>query len=304
MSTKPTQRICTVLFADMTDSSGLYDRLGDDAANEVVRACLSLMQEVVTSLGGTVEEEVGDEILCFFDDPDAAAQAACQIQQRVSSGFELGELPEPVRVQVGFAHGPQPVGGNMKTGATLITAARLVSRAKTEQILTTRETLDALSAPEEYSTRFYDRLVLQGQAGERDVYEILWSAGATIVGKTVTTLKRRRATRAVFLTWEDETWRVDRDAPSLDIGRDPRCRIQVVGDSVSRLHARVHWSRGKVRVEDVSANGTVVEPKHGEVVRIKHESLTLRDSGVLRLGIPGEGGGAAEVPYRCELEPA
>ena len=91
---------------------------------------------------------------------------------------------------------------------------------------------------------------------------------------------------------------VDSDQPLLEIGRDPACDLTVSGASVSHVHARVHWDRGRVKLEDVSTNGTIVERDEGSRIQAHHERIPLRGSGSLLLGVPGEG--EAIIRYQCE----
>ena len=78
-----TTELKTILFADVVESTRLYDERGDDVAHRLLVQCLDLMTKVVEDGSGVVEERIGDELLCTFDDADTAAQAASELQQRV-----------------------------------------------------------------------------------------------------------------------------------------------------------------------------------------------------------------------------
>ena len=135
----------TILFADVVDSTRLYEELGDAEARRILLECLNLMEETVQDCGGEVLDRIGDEVLCQFDDPDTAAHAASQLQQRVVTGLAQKRFPREMRIRIGFEHGPILQTREGLFGATVHTAARLVALAKASQTLTTKETLSLLS---------------------------------------------------------------------------------------------------------------------------------------------------------------
>ncbi len=293
----------TVLFADIVDSTGLYDEKGDDVARGLLVQCLDLMTKVVEESKGVVEDRIGDEVLCTFDEPDAAAHAASQLHQRVQDGHAAGELECPMQVRIGLEHGPIMRTPEGLFGTTIHTAARLVALAKAGQILTTKTTLDQLGPIRRRMERYFDTVVLKGIASEQDIHELLWDTSLTVV-PTGRPKRRVRAagTEAVELTFQDKTIRVDAAQPRITLGRDSTCTLRLEGSAVSRLHARVNWNRGKVRVEDVSTNGTCVEPEGGSVRAYHHDGGELDGHGIIRCGCLGPESDAAQVTYRCVSE--
>src|SRR5882672_7591435 len=55
-----------VLFADITGSTRLYEKLGNARALECVGLCLNIMRESALGCGGRVVQTIGDEVLCVF----------------------------------------------------------------------------------------------------------------------------------------------------------------------------------------------------------------------------------------------
>ena len=51
-----------ILFADISGSTALYERLGDVAARKAVTTCLGALDEVTRDFDGEVIEIIGDEI--------------------------------------------------------------------------------------------------------------------------------------------------------------------------------------------------------------------------------------------------
>ena len=67
---------------------------------------------------------------------------------------------------------------------------------------------------------------------------------------------------------------------------------------MSRLHAVVEWNRGRVKLSDVSTNGTTVECAGHGLTGVHHESATLEGEGRLWLGgRPSHD--ARAVAFRC-----
>lgn len=290
----------TIMFADVVNSTGLYERLGDVEARRVLAECMDIMEAIVRDMGGTPIKRIGDEVLSRFDKPDHAALAARQIHERIVMAAATGALPETMRMRIGFAHGPVILHEKDVFGTTVHTAARVAALAKAHQTLTTKETLEELDPDPSREDRFVVREVLRGQAREQDIHELVWDASATFVPTRIVPRKTTASgLQAVELSYEGNMVRVDAARPRIDLGRDPACALQVKGFAVSRLHARVIWSRGKVKIEDISSNATCVNPDGGSRRTIHRELALLQGRGILTLGCNGPEEEAAVVQYRC-----
>lgn len=289
----------TILFADVVDSTGLYDEKGDEVARRLLIQCLDLMTKVVEDGNGVVEDRIGDEVLCSFDDADTAAQAASELQTRVEGGHDCGDLGCPMRIRVGMEHGPIERTGGQLFGTTIHTASRLASLAKAGQILTTRTTLDQLGPIRKRMERYFDTVVLKGIAGEQDIHELLWDTSLTVVPTSRPRRSRAVGTTAIELSYQGKSVRVDAGQPRITMGRDSQCTLVLEGSRVSRLHARVTWNRGTARLEDVSSNATSIEPEGGSPRLLHHDRGQILGHGTIRCGCLGAEEDAALVSYRC-----
>jgi adenylate cyclase len=292
----------TMLFADIAGSTRLISELGDVAAQRVIGRCLEVMTEAVRTSGGTELERLGDGIVCSFASPDGAAAAAVAMLARAAAISSRGPLERPVRLRVGFAHGPVVETAQTPFGATVHLAARIAAAAKPGQILTNRETLAHLAPRWRSASRPYERRVLKGFPGEQELLEILSDAEVTMRPTREQPLRAESRTRAVELYHGAQMLRVDASHPRAEIGRDPACDLVVEGADVSRVHATVEWNRGRARLEDVSTNGTTVERDRGATVELHHESTTLTGSGRIRLGSDRSDSPAALLVYACKSE--
>jgi class 3 adenylate cyclase len=73
------------LFTDLQDSTGLYERVGDDEAYEIVRRHFAFVGRIVVAHRGAVVKTTGDGVMATFDRPGAAVRTALAIQTRIGA---------------------------------------------------------------------------------------------------------------------------------------------------------------------------------------------------------------------------
>ena len=56
----------TVLFADVSGSTQLYESAGDAPAAKAIAQCIQVLREVTEAAGGEVVKEIGDEVMTTF----------------------------------------------------------------------------------------------------------------------------------------------------------------------------------------------------------------------------------------------
>src|SRR5438046_6822570 len=161
-----------VLFADITGSTRLYEKLGNARALECVGLCLNIMRESALGCGGRVVQTIGDEVLCVCPTALAATQAATEMQSRV-------EMQEPVsgqrlQIHVGLQFAPVLEEGQNVFGDCVNVAARMVKLAKPSQIIAGGECVAGLTGMMRAQTRALDKLPGKGREPEVDVDEGLW----------------------------------------------------------------------------------------------------------------------------------
>jgi len=286
----------TVLFADIAGSTRMYEEVGDERGRALLMECLDGVAAVVGERGGTVIDRIGDELMCTFPDPSLAAQAALDVQRANHEGQPAEPEPRPLRLRIGFEHGPLIETEQGIFGNTVHIAARLATLAKAGQTLTTRATLDRVIPPLRMFARLFDRVVLKGLSGEQEIHELPWDTKSTM--KRPSARAGRRTHTGVEIEFDGQVRRVDAMQPRLEIGRDRVCDLCVEGLYVSALHARVIWDGGRAHFEDVSTNGTRIEAVDAEAVRVHRERVALEGSGAIRLGDPDEESEGATLRYR------
>ncbi|MBM4247023.1 MAG: adenylate/guanylate cyclase domain-containing protein [Deltaproteobacteria bacterium] len=294
----------TALLADIASSTRMVVEQGDDTARRVLVRYVGILADAARDAGGEVANLLGDGVFCIFPGADAAAAAAAgaAMHEGVGAASARDRLARPLRVRIGFEHGPVVRSDEGWFSNTVRRASRVGALARAGQTLIARATLEVLSPRWQGASRFHDRRVLRGGSGEDELHELLWDASFTSVLE-VTAGSRAAASDApqvigVDLACGEHLVRVDAARPRGEIGRDPACDLHVPTAGASRLHAIVEWNRGRVQVGDVSTNSTTLERAGHGVKRLHHESATLEGEGKLWLG-GGPSGDVRPVIYRC-----
>jgi class 3 adenylate cyclase len=126
--------IRTVLFTDIVDSTGITQRLGDDAAMTLVEIHDTIVRDALRALGGREVKHTGDGIMASFVSAAAAARCANRIQNALAE-YEQRTKELPVKVRIGAAAGEPVENHHDLFGSTVQLAARLCAHAQPEQSL-------------------------------------------------------------------------------------------------------------------------------------------------------------------------
>ena len=276
-------RTLAVMFADISDSTSLYQKLGDAAARNIVNACLKVINGVLARYEGRLVKTIGDEVMCVFPDADLAVLAASDMQAQVSS-TKPGNYP--VSIHVGLHYGPVLVEENDVFGDTVNVAAYLRAAATAEQILTTDAIERCLTAALKTCVRPIFNAVLKGSQQESTVYQVLWRTDRTDL--TDVNLQPNKMipgdTGALLVTLDEERVRVDQWRTGIVIGRSKDCDLVVTDNFASRRHLSIKLVRTHFYVFDHSINGTFVTLGSGEEVHVLRRELLLDGSGEIYVG--------------------
>jgi class 3 adenylate cyclase len=126
--------IRTILFTDIVDSTSLTQRMGDEAAMELLRLHDSVVRDALAASGGREIKHTGDGIMASFVSAAATVKCASQIQREISRRAREAKN-SPIQVRVGVAAGEPVERHNDLFGCTVQLAARLCSHAQPDQIL-------------------------------------------------------------------------------------------------------------------------------------------------------------------------
>lgn len=283
------ERRLAVLFADVSGSTKLYEKLGDAEALRAVDRCIKRMERAIEGFGGRLVKTIGDEVMATFGSVEDAFQAAIEMQQRVSdlppvSGVKLA-------IRAGFHVGPAIEDKDDVFGDTVNTAARIVGLAKAEQILTSQQAVDELPRLLRESTRDLDQLSVKGKAEGVHVFEVLWHETEELTMKAASVSAPHAAIARLCVRYRNRAYLLDEQTPFLSLGRDAANDLVIDDRKASRQHARIERRGDKYFYVDQSTNGSYVGLAGEAEMLLRREELLLRGSGTISFGCPaGEAG--------------
>jgi len=290
-------RHATVLFADVSGSTSLYETAGDAVALTAIGRCIERMRTAAESTGGRVVKTIGDEIMALFPSPDAAAGAASEMHATIEQLAEVGGTKLGVRV--GFHSGPVIQRDDDVFGDTVNMAARLVEQAGKGQIIISHETAELLSPAFRIFTRPLYSIQVKGKTEEVELCEVTWRPvedRTTVAGYRP---KVRAAATVLRLKYGDTEVTRRRDNDSITIGREQGCGLVVADQKASRQHCTIDWRQDKWVLKDHSTNGTYVTAEGDSEMLLRREELTLRKHGWITFGQP-RSGTTEVVEYFCD----
>ena len=153
------RKLVTIVFADVTGSTTLGERLDPERLSEVLNTYFAAMREEIEAEGGTVEKFIGDAVMAAFgvpvaheDDAARALRAALRMRRRLELVNEELAAAHDVRLQIrtGVNTGevlatPKPKAGDaMVTGDAVNAAARLETSAEPGEIVVSERTARAV----------------------------------------------------------------------------------------------------------------------------------------------------------------
>jgi class 3 adenylate cyclase len=169
----------TFLFTDLKGSTALYERVGDLAAFDLVRAHFHALLEIIAAQKGAVVKTIGDAVMATFIRPEHALEAGLRMRAAMK---ELNKKrgTEDLVVKIGIHEGPcLAVMLNERQdyfGQTVNIAARVQSLSTNQEIHITApvvESPDVAAIIERASIKpIRKEAALRGIADKMVVYEI------------------------------------------------------------------------------------------------------------------------------------
>ena len=290
-----------ILFADVVNSTRIYEEFGDSKASEMVTHCLDVMTAATHDFDGTVIKTIGDEVMSTFATVDDAMGAASQMQTRITSRTDDDKEKIPVTIRIGCHFGPVVKEKNDIFGAAVHTANRMTSQAKANQIIISGSTVEQMSPDWQAQTRQIDVSTGRGRLDELALYELLWQPDdATSMVHSIDSRSKPTGPSKLTLTFRDHTVVVSDGNKSINMGRAEDNELVVKGNLISRIHARVEMHRGKFMLTDQSTNGTFLENAMGEETFVRRDSAELTGEGIIGLGRVAKPGTPLAIHFICE----
>lgn len=291
-----------MLFADVCDSTGIYESVGDKQALALINRLFGRLAKKVRDNAGAVVKTLGDGMVCQFEQPDAAFRAACDMQA-VATAMPTPSGQPRLALKIAWTYGAVVARGADVFGDTVNVCARLAALANPSQILTTRETVEALSPGLRLRCRELPPARLRGRVGQVKVSELMWRTEADVtqveLGEAIEARAAGREWR-LKLTYAGANVLVG-PGDTVKLGRDASNGVVVASTLASRVHARVFCREGNFVIVDQSSNGTYLQVDgSSREIRLRREEAVMGERGWIGLGKSAAAHGPHMVRYRLE----
>ncbi|MDB5869711.1 MAG: putative adenylate/guanylate cyclase [Polaromonas sp.] len=282
----------TVVFADLTGSTGVFESLGNVKATQAITRLTQWIGAVCESHTGHVVKYMGDGVLILFRESHHAIEAAIELQQVHQNRIRKWPEPLKMRLQMGMARGDIVEQDSDCYGDAVNVASRLSDLSGPEQILASDAVIRQLPHHSLVRARCLGAMAIRGRTEPCVVHRIEWqdevlSEVFTMPGSLVSSSLTRRVARPAFieLSWLDVSGGFTSAELPVFLGRDASAHFVVQDPRVSRKHALIEWRAGKFYLEDVSSYGTWVRfADSTAIMALRRQECVLLHDGELALG--------------------
>jgi predicted component of type VI protein secretion system len=102
------------------------------------------------------------------------------------------------------------------------------------------------------------------------------------------------------LSVQDRELILDESRPHIAIGRADDNDVVIRGNLISRLHARIEFSRNRFTLTDQSTNGTFVQISGEEEAFVRRDSMPIKGQGLIGLGRVPDRDSPLTIHFVCE----
>ena len=275
----------TILFADVSGSTRLFETKGDVEARRLIAAVLDALSIVCVGHGGRVIKTIGDEIMCTLPTAMSGLLAACDMQRKMSR--DINFVRENLAVRIGFHHGNALEENDDVFGDAVNVAARMASLAKREQIVSTAATVNGMTGTRLPETRSLGRARVSGKLLPIEIVDVVWqedTSGMTMVQSAIRMGDLAPAGAKLALRHRGKLIELTENSEPFMMGREVSNNLVVEADWVSRTHAQIEYKRGHFMITDRSTNATYVGIGQDPELRLHRDEVHLRNSGSISMG--------------------
>lgn len=274
----------TILFADIAESTSLFDKYGDVLAQAAISSVLDVLIKQAEQHQGCLVKTIGDEVMCTFPTANQALSSAVAMQMAVSGNFVLEK--HPITIRIGFHQGAVIEEQGDVFGDAVNVAARMTSYAKKEQIITNLETFENCQLHHSLQHRTLGRNKVKGKLKAVEIIEILWQKDISQVTRITKALdlEEVKSRRQMELQLGRLKQTMTEQSPTKQIGRSDESDLWVNALMASREHGLLQFSGGNFKYTDQSTNGSWIKQDNGAVIRIHRDSIVLQGSGKIAFG--------------------
>lgn len=282
-----TQPKLIVMFADVSGSAGLFERLGDTEAMHAVERCLKRMKRSIDGYRGRMIQIVGDELLATFDAAEDACQAAIDMQQRIADLPPVSGLRLTIRI--GLHAGSVIEEDGKLSGDVVNNAARIAGIARRDQIIASSALVAGLPQSGLVVVKAVPELgVIAENGADLTLFRIHWPSHENVVnaeaamGPASISPDDRLCVR-----YHGKAFLLDAKTPVLTLGRDLACKLIIEDRKASRQHARIEKRVDRYYLVDSSTNGSFVTLSGRQEIMVRRSELLLEGNGRICFGSSG-----------------
>ncbi|MGK6306558.1 adenylate/guanylate cyclase domain-containing protein [Variovorax sp. DT-64] len=284
----------TVVFADLTGSTRVFEAMGNARATETVTRLIQWIGGVCEAHGGRVVKSLGDGVFAIFADGINATKAVLELQRNHQKRLQTWPAPLRMELQIGVASGEVVEVDGDCYGDAVNLASRLSDLAGPGQIWATESVIDQLQGGEARH-RSLGPINIRGKNEMPVVHRIDWQDEVTeFLTMPATLAVPSRTADSSFaqieLAWLDVRSMFRAAELPIHLGRVDEAQFVVNDPRVSRLHARIEARQGSCVLVDISTYGTWVR-FHGTAgasgeIALRRDECVLHGSGEIGLGAP------------------
>jgi adenylate cyclase len=284
--------LSTVVFADISGSTSLYETLGNERATEAVTQVTQWISDAIEPCGGRVVKKLGDGVLGIFGDASSAVTAMTAMLRQHQA--RLDRWPQPLRmdIRVGVASGDVVEVDGDCYGDAVNVASRLCERAGPAEIWATETAVLLAGAAPDVWYRKLGMMEIRGKTELLMLYQVEWRENEAPDSLTMqAALISNFAPADPILGQIQFSWHgVDMSFTSSDapvhVGRATDAELCINDPRVSRLHARIDWRNSGFVLTDMSSFGTWVRFDGSDSpVRLRRDACILHGTGQIALGV-------------------
>jgi len=288
--------VLTVVFADLSGSTGVFESLGNTKATQAITRLTQWIGQVCTRQNGVVVKNLGDGVLMVFKNNADAVEAVIEMQRVHTERIKSWPESLKMRLQIGLARGDVVAQDGDYFGDAVNVASRLSDLSGPDQILGTEMVIDQLPTNSTARPRCLGAMEIRGRDEACTVYRLEWQNEVLTEFFTMPAsltpmifAKPERKLGEIDLSWLDRQASFTSSDLPIYLGRVADAQFVVTDPRVSRLHAKITWRAGKFYIEDISSFGTWVRFAGAkDVVSLRRSDCVLLVPGELALGAPFE----------------
>ncbi len=216
--------------------------------------------------------------------------------------FDPRMMQANIHLRIGFHHGAVICEPEDVFGDAVNVAARMVELAKSDQIITNKETLALMKPAMRRRARIVDRTLVRGKDDIMEINELIWGKPEqmTMSNSFTEEIIASLTSEKDFLQIRHQEHRilVDHERPILTLGRGLANHLIVDDPMVSRMHARIELQRNRFMLIDESTNGTFLETQGREAMFLRRSASQLKGTGLIGLGQRVSASAPLAIRYR------